>query len=232
MAGQRMRVTLLILGRENGGGFGRTVTFRSFLDANHQRLFPAHFKAGIRQRDTKHSTAARLLKAGDLAGACQQLPRWAKAQIGGVMLQLPGLVKRREKERQLCLSGLDSVSEADGRGEGLFTPPAFYSEQESVLADSEFTSPRRNTLCAAFKTHHDIAFRVPLLLVNSRPSAVAWEVPLRSINAVQSASIRSLAHVSQEVFEFKPRLTNCNPNGAVARISWVVRPSASTPCRK
>lgn len=57
--------------------------------------------------DTKKSTAARMLKAGDLRGACNQLPRWDKAVVGGVSISLPGLTKRREEERQLCLSGVD-----------------------------------------------------------------------------------------------------------------------------
>lgn len=55
--------------------------------------------------DTKVSTAARLLKAGDLSGACQQLPRWDKASVGGVMVSLPGLTKRRAAEMALCLEG-------------------------------------------------------------------------------------------------------------------------------
>jgi GH24 family phage-related lysozyme (muramidase) len=56
--------------------------------------------------DTQHSTAARLLRAGQLTGACNQLPRWNKAKVGGVMVVLPGLAKRREAERELCLKGL------------------------------------------------------------------------------------------------------------------------------
>ena len=55
--------------------------------------------------DTGASTAARMLKAGDIAGACQQLPRWDKASVGGVMLTLPGLTKRRAKEMALCMEG-------------------------------------------------------------------------------------------------------------------------------
>jgi GH24 family phage-related lysozyme (muramidase) len=55
--------------------------------------------------DTKNSTAARLIKAGDIAGACNQLPRWDKASVGGVMVSLPGLTKRRAAERDLCLTG-------------------------------------------------------------------------------------------------------------------------------
>lgn len=58
--------------------------------------------------NTSASTAARMLKAGQLQGACNQLPRWDKASIAGVMMPLPGLTKRRAAERELCLSGLAS----------------------------------------------------------------------------------------------------------------------------
>ncbi|HSH86899.1 MAG TPA: lysozyme [Methylophilus sp.] len=54
--------------------------------------------------NTKESTAARLLKAGRSADACNQLPRWNKSKIMGVFVELGGLTKRREAERQLCLS--------------------------------------------------------------------------------------------------------------------------------
>lgn len=53
--------------------------------------------------DPKQSTAARLLKAGDLKGACQQLPRWDKGRVMGVMVSLPGLTKRRAREMEICL---------------------------------------------------------------------------------------------------------------------------------
>ena len=56
--------------------------------------------------DTTHSTAARVLKAGDLAGACQQLPRWNRATVAGRSAELPGLTKRRAKEMDLCLEGV------------------------------------------------------------------------------------------------------------------------------
>lgn len=51
------------------------------------------------------STAARLLKAGNITGACNQLPRWDKARVAGVMVTLPGLTKRRAAEQHLCLTG-------------------------------------------------------------------------------------------------------------------------------
>lgn len=48
------------------------------------------------------STLVRKLRVGDLTGACNQLPRWVYA--GGKKLR--GLERRREAERQICLSGL------------------------------------------------------------------------------------------------------------------------------
>lgn len=53
--------------------------------------------------DLVNSTAARLLKANSIALACEQLPRWNKAKVLGVMVELPGLTKRRAAERALCL---------------------------------------------------------------------------------------------------------------------------------
>jgi lysozyme len=50
----------------------------------------------------KKSTLVRKLRAGDIVGACNQLPRWNMA--GGRVWA--GLVKRREAERQLCLKGI------------------------------------------------------------------------------------------------------------------------------
>lgn len=60
------------------------------------------------------STLLRKAKAGDLAGACNELPRWvyAKGQ------KLNGLVRRREAERQLCLEGLKHDQDSDKRHRG------------------------------------------------------------------------------------------------------------------
>jgi GH24 family phage-related lysozyme (muramidase) len=56
--------------------------------------------------DTSRSTAARYLKSGQITAACNQLPRWDKARVAGVMVSLPGLTKRRAAERKLCLEGV------------------------------------------------------------------------------------------------------------------------------
>lgn len=50
----------------------------------------------------RKSTIYRKLNAGDIEGACNQLPRWTYA--GGKKFN--GLVKRREAERELCLRGV------------------------------------------------------------------------------------------------------------------------------
>lgn len=74
--------------------------------------------------DKQNSTAARMLAAGDLTGACNQLPRWNKARIAGVMIPLPGLTKRRALERGICLSTPPGATVGalapDLQGTGLF----------------------------------------------------------------------------------------------------------------
>lgn len=55
--------------------------------------------------DGAKSTAARLLASKQWRQACEQLPRWDKSRIGGVMVTLPGLTKRRLIERDVCLAG-------------------------------------------------------------------------------------------------------------------------------
>lgn len=56
--------------------------------------------------DRGRSSAARLLSVGRYAAACYELPRWNKARVAGTMVELPGLTKRRDAERRLCLEGL------------------------------------------------------------------------------------------------------------------------------
>lgn len=48
------------------------------------------------------STLVKKLNAGDTVAACDELLRWTTAK--GV--KLPGLVKRRQQERELCREGL------------------------------------------------------------------------------------------------------------------------------
>lgn len=64
--------------------------------------------------DTTQSTPARLLKAGDIRGACERLPDWNKICVLRdknkkclKKIALPGLTKRRATEKALCLEGLE-----------------------------------------------------------------------------------------------------------------------------
>ena len=56
--------------------------------------------------DRQRSTAARYLWQGKLIDGCNQLPRWNKARVAGVLIELPGLTKRRGVEKDVCLKGL------------------------------------------------------------------------------------------------------------------------------
>ncbi len=49
------------------------------------------------------STTVKKMNEGDIRGGCEALMQWTRAQ--GHVVQ--GLVNRREKERKLCLAGLD-----------------------------------------------------------------------------------------------------------------------------
>lgn len=48
------------------------------------------------------STLVRKVNAGDLRGGCDELLKWDKA----AGIRLPGLTKRRQQERALCLQGV------------------------------------------------------------------------------------------------------------------------------
>lgn len=62
----------------------------------------ASFVYNVGETAFRKSTLLRLLNAGETRAACDQLLRWVHASGQ----KLPGLVKRREKERELCLAGL------------------------------------------------------------------------------------------------------------------------------
>lgn len=49
------------------------------------------------------STMRRKFNARDYAGGCAELNRWVKGRQGGVLVTLPGLVKRREADTWVCL---------------------------------------------------------------------------------------------------------------------------------
>lgn len=60
------------------------------------------FNVGVNQ--VGESTLVRKINAGDHGGAANEFLRWDKANIGGAMVQVPGLTRRRQAERQLFLN--------------------------------------------------------------------------------------------------------------------------------
>jgi lysozyme len=54
------------------------------------------------------SSTIRKMNQGDIRGGCEALMQWTRAQ-GRVV---KGLVNRRDKERKLCLAGLDAPKPA------------------------------------------------------------------------------------------------------------------------
>jgi len=67
-----------------------------------RRAALASFVYNVGDEAFRTSTLLRKLNAGDIAGACRELDRWIYSK-GKV---LPGLVKRRQTERELCEVGL------------------------------------------------------------------------------------------------------------------------------
>lgn len=69
------------------------------------------------------STLVRLLNSGaEPAVWCNQLTRWTKARKFGVLIELPGLVKRRNAELSMCLEGDWRIVHLDGTPWRLHAP--------------------------------------------------------------------------------------------------------------
>lgn len=69
---------------------------------------------------------------------------------------------------------------------------------------------------------------VSTLLSDSGPSAIAWDIPYRIVNAIQRAALRALAHVGQEVGKVLPAGADSYAAPAIARVIfrvWIFAPS-------
>lgn len=51
------------------------------------------------------SSISRLMRAGDLVGACNAILLWNKGRINGKLVAIQGLTNRRAAERNLCMAG-------------------------------------------------------------------------------------------------------------------------------
>lgn len=70
------------------------------LTAN-QEVALISFVYNVGEANFRKSTLLKLLNRGDYAGACNQMPKWVYSKGE----KLPGLVKRRTDEKNLCLTG-------------------------------------------------------------------------------------------------------------------------------
>lgn len=72
-------------------------------DRQFSALVSLAFNVGVKQ--IQDSTLVKKINLGDCAGAANEFLRWDKANVGGKLVQLPGLTRRRQAEKQLFLQG-------------------------------------------------------------------------------------------------------------------------------
>lgn len=68
----------------------------------HQKVAFVSFAFNIGTTKFCKSTLVKKANAGDMKGACKELDKWVYGKKNGKMVKLPGLVKRRAQERQVC----------------------------------------------------------------------------------------------------------------------------------
>lgn len=68
----------------------------------HQKIAFVSFAFNVGKTKFCNSTLVKKANKGDLKGACKELDRWVYGNQNGKMVKLPGLVKRRAQERQVC----------------------------------------------------------------------------------------------------------------------------------
>ncbi len=69
------------------------------------------FVFNVGEGNLQRSTLLKKLNRGDIAGACDELPKWVYAKG----IKLNGLVRRRNEERALCLEGVFDTIGRKGR---------------------------------------------------------------------------------------------------------------------
>lgn len=68
----------------------------------HQKVAFVSFAFNVGKTKFCNSTLVKKANKGDLKGACKELDRWVYGNQNGKMVKLPGLIKRRAQERQVC----------------------------------------------------------------------------------------------------------------------------------
>lgn len=82
----------------------------------------------------KTSTLRKKLNDGDVDGAANEFPRWVYGTVDGVKTKLPGLVRRRDAEKRMFLTGEFTAS----RGRADISPNPFLDEDLSDVRAAFF----------------------------------------------------------------------------------------------
>jgi lysozyme len=115
------------------------------------------------------STLLAKLKASDFAGAAAEFPRWNKATLDGVKVELPGLTKRRAKERALFadtgaggvptgteISNQEKVTSAKGFKADNVNVIVAFDEAEKVIEILELENSLPDTFLAAIRLYPNL----------------------------------------------------------------------------
>lgn len=104
--------------------------------SRHERAAMTSLNYNIGRGGFAKSTVLRLHKAGDKAGAARAFAMWNKASVGGQLVEMPGLTRRRAAETALYLT-----PDSDGHIERIpampqeVAPPAKASSSKAVLTN-------------------------------------------------------------------------------------------------
>ena len=101
-------------------------------DGQYAALVSFAFNAGT--TSLRQSTLLKRLNAGDFGGAADQFLVWNKARKDGVLVELPGLTRRRRAERALFL-GQDWRAASATRSRGMEKAPRGSGRPEAPLPD-------------------------------------------------------------------------------------------------
>ena len=169
------------------------------------------------------STLLRKLNQGDYAGAADQFLAWNKARKNGVLVELPGLTRRRRAERALFL-GEDwrAVSALRTRGglpaartmapERPEPPPG---QDDGSLTAAEAAKKPRRAPKAASKTP-DLAATEPASARAKKPTKQPAEKPARK--------------VVEKAVDEEPRAAAAEPAKPRARTTTPKAPPKAPPC--
>lgn len=139
------------------------------------------------------STLLKKLKAGDFKAAAKEFPRWNKATDNGVKIELPGLTKRRAKERALFEKATAVQASAGGAA----------SPRESVVRLRAFGDAGGGAALAAY----DDASKV---------------VEILKLDGASPAAVRAALSFYPHLRTFEIAVSNENvPAGQVVKLSGV-----------